>query len=304
MPPNFDFEPISTTLGNSNQEAKLYLVGAGPGDPELLTIKALRIISSADVVIADNLISTSILELCGGQVIIASTKHGKKGAADESQDEIMKLTLQALQTRLPIPNPVNSFINSNSTSNSNSLLSSLVNFNSNNVPLENTSKPFIVVRLKNGDPFVFGRAGEEIEYFSKNQFSIEVISGISSCLLAPLVGNIPVTLRGVADQFLVTTAQGKGGSIPELPPYSSTRTTIFLMPVARLENLVSELTKIGYPEDCPSALVQRASFEDQKVVKTILKDIPEVSKSENIKSPSILIIGWTVNALEFKKDVN
>jgi len=254
---------------------RIRLVGAGPGDPGLLTIKALRAIQEADLIVSDNLVPQAILDLIPNTltetgnkrlylapkkrqpsgVAAARTGGGSGGKADESQEELMNVALNALNQGLE------------------------------------------VVRLKNGDPFVFGRGGEEILFFRSHGYEAEVIPGISSSLCAPLYGLIPVTHRGLADQFLVTTAQGRNGAIPEIPPYCDHRTTIFLMGVSRMADLVADLVKNGYPEDCPVAVVEKASHPDQRVFRGNFKNIVEIAQREQIQSPSTIIVGLAVNAL-------
>ena len=245
--------PIAPATHTSVTGGRIRLVGAGPGDPELLTVKAFRAIQEAELVVSDNLVPKDILALVRGKLFIALKKS--EGRADQSQDELM------------------------------------------NVALEGARSGLNVIRLKNGDPFVYGRGGEEVLFFRKHGFEAEVIPGISSCLTAPLAALIPVTHRGVADQFLVATGQGKNGSIPAIPPYASHRTTIFLMSVARMADLVKDLVAHGYPEDCPVAVVEKATFPDQRVIRATLSTIADLSATEKIQSPSTIVIGNSVNAL-------
>jgi len=247
LQPQADQQPSSTARG------RITLVGAGPGDPDLLTVKAYRIIQEAELVVSDNLVPKPILSLVRGELFVALKKS--EGRADQSQDELM------------------------------------------NVALEGAKRGRRVIRLKNGDPFVYGRGGEEVLFFRKHGFEVDVIPGISSCLAAPLSGLVPITHRGVADQFLVATGQGKNGSIPEIPPYAHHRTTVFLMSVARMADLARDLVAHGYPENCPVAVVEKATFPDQRVLRGTLATIADISQTEKIQSPSTIIIGNSVNAL-------
>jgi len=125
-----------------------------------------------------------------------------------------------------------------------------------------------VVRLKIGDPFVFGRGGEEIlEFRSTLGIDCEVIPGVSAAFSSPLLGNIPVTHRGVANQVVMSTGFGKNYDIPNLQPYNTDQTAVFLMAVGRLSELCERLmSEAGYPLDCPVAIIERASCPDQRLV--------------------------------------
>lgn len=156
---------------------------------------------------------------------------------------------------------------------------------------------FNVVRLKNGDPFVFGRGGEEILNYRAHGIEPEVVPGVSSALAAPLLAGIPLTMRGVADQFLITTAQGRGGSWPELPPYAAQRTFVFLMGVGRLAELAGRLIGAGYPADLPVAVVEKAAQPKQRTVRGHLSSIAERVAAERVNAPAAIIVGHVCDAL-------
>ena len=163
--------------------------------------------------------------------------------------------------------------------------------------LEGLQRGLDVIRLKNGDPFVFGRGGEEVLFFRKHGFEAEVIPGISSSLSAPLMAGIPVTHRSVSDQVLITTAQGKNGSIPPVPPYADHRTTIFLMPVGRLADLCKDLISNGYPSNCPVAMIEKATTPEQRVVRGNLETIAAICEKEKVAAPATMVVGNSVNTL-------
>lgn len=156
-----------------------------------------------------------------------------------------------------------------------------------------------VVRLKIGDPFLFGRGGEEVLFFRQHGYECTVVPGVSSSLSAPLMAGIPPTHRGVADQVLIVTGQGRGGSTPELPPYSANRTTVFLMAVGRLPALTSALVSTaGFPADCPAAVVENATLPNQRAVFGDLSTIARISADAGIKPPACFIVGNVVQVLQ------
>lgn len=234
-----------------HQMGQVTLVGAGPGDPDLLTVAALRELQNPDaLVIADRLVSPAITSLVAGELRVA---RKLPGCADAAQEEIFAWCKAAL-------------ISGRS-----------------------------VVRLKIGDPFVFGRGGEEIlEFRDKLGVEPRVIPGVSSAFAAPTLGGVPVTHRGVADQVLMTTGYGKGGSIPSLPAYNQNTTAIFLMAVGRLEQLCARLAGNGYPRRCPVAVIERASCDDQRVVVGTLASISRLAAEHAIRAPATIVFGDVV----------
>ncbi|KAF8079288.1 uroporphyrin-III C-methyltransferase [Lyophyllum atratum] len=170
-----------------------------------------------------------------------------------------------------------------------------------------------VVRLKQGDPVVYGRAGEEVLYFRLHGFSPLVIPGVSSALAAPTFAGIPVTQRGVAESFMVCTGVGRRGKEVQLPGYDRARTLVVLMGVARLAQVVQALTAVdekegkvekgrregaAYPLHTPIAIIERASMPDQRVVSSTLADVVRALESVGEqRPPGMMIIGWAVLAL-------
>lgn len=232
---------------------RLILVGAGPGDPRLLTVAALEALAYADVVVSDRLVSPEVLSLVQGELIMANKEYGR---ANEAQDEIYWQTEEALR------------------------------------------EGKTVVRLKGGDPFVFGRGGEEVLHFRKFGYEAEVIPGISSSLAAPLLAGIPVTTRGIASQFLVATGHGENGSQADLPPYAPNRTTVLLMGVSRLKQLTEELiAKMGYPPDLPCAIVESASLANQRLTCATLEQLASEAERVGVRAPATLVLGHAVLTL-------
>jgi uroporphyrin-III C-methyltransferase len=155
-----------------------------------------------------------------------------------------------------------------------------------------------VVRLKVGDPYLYGRGGEEVLFYRRHGFTAAVLPGVTSALVAPLAAGIPVTHRGYANQLLITTGQGRGGSVPDLPPYDSNRTLVMLMGVGRIPTLREDLVGgKGYPDDTPVAIIERSTHEDERVTRTTLARVKEDAAAAGVQSPAVLVLGNVVNAL-------
>ncbi|TYZ64062.1 hypothetical protein PybrP1_003079 [[Pythium] brassicae (nom. inval.)] len=239
------------------QRGSMQLVGAGPGDPELLTLKALRALREADLVLADRLVPREILTLATCEVRVARKRCGR---ADLAQAELDAWGLEGLRQGKR------------------------------------------VVRLKNGDPFMFGRGGEEAVIYSEAGFDVEVVPGISSSLSAPMSAGIPATMRDVADQVLVCTGHGKQDRFPNLPEYCDHRTTVFLMAIGRLDGLCNSLQhEKGYPSDLPAAIIHAATMAGATTIRSTLGEIAEEVRTRGIQPPGTLVLGNVVNALTYLK---
>jgi uroporphyrin-III C-methyltransferase len=149
-----------------------------------------------------------------------------------------------------------------------------------------------VVRLKQGDPYIYGRGAEEYEFFSAHGYVPTVLPGITSSLSAPLFACIPPTHRGVADQVLICTGTGRKGAAPEVPEYVQTRTTVFLMALHRLGDLVAGLVRKGWPGELPCAVIERASCLDQRVVRSTLDHICPAIEEAGSRPPGLIVVGW------------
>ncbi|QLL34899.1 hypothetical protein HG536_0H02740 [Torulaspora globosa] len=159
-----------------------------------------------------------------------------------------------------------------------------------------------VVRLKQGDPYIFGRGGEEYLFFKQHGYEPQVLPGLSSALASTVVAKIPATQRDVADQTLICTGTGKKGALPAIPEFVSTRTTVFLMALHRAETLVQALLKQDWDEDLPAAIVERASCKDQRITRTLLKYVPQVVEEIGSRPPGLLVLGKAVAALLPQED--
>jgi uroporphyrin-III C-methyltransferase len=241
------------------------LVGAGPGDPVLLTLKGLRRLQEADAVVFDRLVSAKILGYCRPGVERYAVGKAA-GHHSRPQEEI------------------------------NALLIGLAR------------EGRRVVRLKGGDPFVFGRGGEEVLALAQAGISYEVIPGVSSALAAPAAAGIPVTHRGIASSVTIATGHARvsgGGDEHDWSALAKVRgTLVFLMAVENLEHIVANLLANGRPADESAAMVQSGTTPDQRTVRGSLGEIVSVARSGGIVAPAVLVVGETValaEALETKE---
>ncbi|WRT69875.1 uroporphyrinogen-III C-methyltransferase [Kwoniella shivajii] len=170
----------------------------------------------------------------------------------------------------------------------------------------------VVVRLKQGDPFVYGRGGEEVLYFREHGFESMVIPGISSALAAPLMMGIPVTQRGVAESLVMCTGVGRQGKSVKLPGYIKSRTLVMLMGVARINQIIDTFISQNsegrdgesYPEYLPIGIIERASSPDQRIILSTLGKIEESLKKLDERPPGMMIVGWAALCLEGKGRVD
>lgn len=166
-----------------------------------------------------------------------------------------------------------------------------------------------VLRLKQGDPYVFGRGAEEYDFFRKEGYLPIVLPGITSALSAPLFAGIPATHRGASDQVLVCTGTGRKGAAPDPPNYNTTQTVVFLMALHRAAFLVEALTahrdvengasefKTPWPKSTPCAVVERASCPDQRVIRTTLEHLAQAIEEEGSRPPGLLVMGRSCEVL-------
>eukprot|EP00607_Mallomonas_marina_P007000 CAMPEP_0182432614 /NCGR_PEP_ID=MMETSP1167-20130531/57774_1 /TAXON_ID=2988 /ORGANISM="Mallomonas Sp, Strain CCMP3275" /LENGTH=288 /DNA_ID=CAMNT_0024620359 /DNA_START=231 /DNA_END=1097 /DNA_ORIENTATION=- len=232
---------------------KISLVGAGPGDPDLLTLQALKLINNATLVIADRLISPEILDLVKCELRIAR-KH--PGCAEKAQEEIYEWVREGIQ------------------------------------------QGHNVVRLKIGDPYLFGRGGEEMLEFRKLGVEPVVAAGVSSSYCAPMSSNIPLTHRGIANQVLISTGYGRDSTVVDVPPYSSDRTVVLLMAVGRLRDITANMTDAGYPVHTPIAIIERATTPQQRTLYGTLESIADIAEKQKARAPATIVVGEVINVLK------
>lgn len=238
-------------------KGKVYIMGAGPGDLELLTLKGKRAIEEADCVVYDRLINPRILDFAkkDAEMIYLGKGNTEGGVI---QDEINRtIVTKALEGKT-------------------------------------------VARVKGGDPFVFGRGGEEIQSLFDNGISFEVIPGITSSISVPAYAGIPVTHRGVARSFHVFTGHTmEDGTWHNFEAIAKLEgTLVFLMGIKTLPIIVSDLVKNGKNPETPVAIIEKGATADQRVTVGTLENIIEKAKERKIVPPAITIIGEVVNLRE------
>lgn len=164
--------------------------------------------------------------------------------------------------------------------------------------LESLKRNEKVVRLKQGDPYIFGRGGEEFNFFAEHGFTPLVLPGITSALAAPVLTNIPATHRDVADQVLICTGTGRRGTLPNLPEFIKSRTTVFLMALHRVVDLIPKL--IGdknWDPNLPVAIIERASCPDQRIIRTTLGNVAEAVEACGSRPPGLLVTGYACEVI-------
>ena len=171
-----------------------------------------------------------------------------------------------------------------------------------------------VLRLKQGDPYLYGRGAEEYEFFRSHNFEPIVLPGITSALSAPLFAAIPPTHRGVADQVLICTGTGRHGVAPEPPNYIPTQTVVFLMALHRLSSLIESMTSVSstdkdvvplkdpWPKDTPCAVIERASCPDQRIIRSTLEHVCLAVQEEGSRPPGLLVVGKSCGVLYHPTD--
>jgi uroporphyrin-III C-methyltransferase len=223
--------------------ATVYLVGAGPGDPELLTLKAVRLLATADVVLHDDLVPQAVLTHAARAIVMNVGKRcGRKNISQEQIDAMM---------------------------------------------VDYARRGLSVVRLKCGDPLVFGRAGEEMDALSAAKIPFEVVPGITAAFAAAAALRRPLTDRRSASSISFSSGHHAPGS--ELQPASLMGATrVVYMPGRDLSGIATQLRREGLPSDLPCVVVSRAAQPDQQVVRTSLADLDRITPGP---APAILLAG-------------
>lgn len=249
------FETALTAAAQNNKvQGQVYLVGAGPGDPDLLTFRALRLMQKADVVVYDRLVSPQILELVRRD---AEKIYVGKAKSNHSlpQDDINQLMV------------------------------------------DEAKKGNRVVRLKGGDPFIFGRGGEEIQTLIQHGIEFQVVPGITAANGASSYAGIPLTHRDHAQSVVFATGHLKDGTI-DLNWQSlahKNQTIVFYMGLTGLPIICEKLIEHGLTADTPIALIQSATTENQVVVTGTLSDITQNPATSALKPPTLIIVGTVVS---------
>ncbi|NWF93037.1 MAG: uroporphyrinogen-III C-methyltransferase [Syntrophaceae bacterium] len=240
---------------------KVYLVGAGPGDPGLITVKGLACLKEADVVVYDRLVDETILE--------NARPDAEKIYVGKASDH-------------------------------HTLEQGLIN----QLLIQRSREGKTVVRLKGGDPFVLGRGGEEAKALADHGIPFEVVPGVSSAVAVPAYAGIPVTHREVASSFTVVTGhKASDVSKPNIAwdkLAAATDTLVILMGLGNIAHLVDQLLKSNKPPSTPVAVITHGTTSRQRCVTGTLQDIVSKVKSEDLKPPSVLVIG---DVVRFRNDL-
>jgi uroporphyrin-III C-methyltransferase/precorrin-2 dehydrogenase/sirohydrochlorin ferrochelatase len=231
----------------------VYLVGAGPGDPDLLTLKAARLLKQADVVVYDNLVSDGVISLI---------HYGAK-----------KIYVGKQTNRHTLPQ-----------AEINQLL----------VALAKAGKK--VIRLKGGDPFIFGRGGEELDVLAEQGVAFEVVPGITAASGISCYSGIPLTHRDYAQSCLFTTGHLKDGSLDlDWPSLARpNQTVVIYMGLGAFSEIALQLIRHGMPASMPAAIIEKGTTRQQRVVTGTLQTLPDQVRSLGLKSPSLIIVGQVV----------
>lgn len=237
------------------KKSKVYLVGAGPGDPGLLSIKAVKILDKANVVIYDRLVTRAILRLIPkkAEKIYVGKRSGKHTISQDKINEIL---------------------------------------------IREARKGRVVVRLKGGDPFLFGRGGEEVQELRKAGIQFEVVPGVTSALAAPAYAGIPLTHRKYASSLAIVT----GHEDPTKPENrvkweklaTSVDTIIVLMGIKNLESIVKRLLNGGCDLETSIAIIEHGTTTNQRTTIGTLSNIAQKASEIKVKSPAIIVIGDVV----------
>ena len=227
----------------ANNRGKVFLVGFGPGNPDLMTIRANDLCHEADIIFYDDLLDCTSLDKYGAEKVYVGKRRGNH---HKNQDEINEVLYQAAK------------------------------------------QGKMVVRLKGGDPLIFGRGSEEKMYLEERGISAEIIPGITSAIAAAAYSGIPLTHRGVSSSVAFGTAHGKSSY-----KLLESDTSVYYMGAKNILDVAKKYLDSGYPEDYPVAIVHNASMPDQEVLKTNISEL--LQNKFEIKSPIISIFGNTVN---------
>lgn len=243
-------------MSSELKKAIVYLVGAGPGDPRLITVKGLECIKRSDVIVYDRLVSPKLLNFARPDAEIVYV-----GKSPEQH--------------------------------------TLIQTDINNLLVSKAKEEKVVTRLKGGDPFVFGRGGEEAETLYEHGIPFEVVPGITSAIAVPAYAGIPVTHRNINSSFAIVT----GNEVPDRDGSrvawdklaTATETIIFLMGMANLSYITSQLIKYGKDPDTPVALIRWGTRPEQETLTGCLGNIADAAEKQGIKHPVTIVVGDVVN---------
>ena len=231
------------------------LVGAGPGDPELLTLKGYARIQGADVVVYDRLVSAAILDLVPpgtSRIFAGKAANHHRMPQDEINDTLVRLARGGRR----------------------------------------------VVRLKGGDPFIFGRGSEEAQHLARNGIPFEIVPGITAASGCAAYAGIPLTHRGISESIIFVTGQLRDGSLAHVDWESVRRgatTLVIYMGLANIERICRELIDSGLPPTTPAAVIENGTLPDQRTVHATIAALPDRARAVSLRAPSLFVIGGVVD---------
>ena len=245
----FSRELSAVRSGATPLPGEVYLIGAGPGDPDLLTLRALQLMQQADVILHDRLVSTAVLERArrdAERIFVGKDAHGS----------------QTPQERI------------------------------NELLIEKASRGLRVARLKGGDPFMFGRGGEEIQALARHGIPFTVVPGITAGLAAAAAAGIPLTQRELAQSVTFATGHfAEGDTLDWQALARPQHTVVFYMAVGQLAQIAERLLGAGAPPSRPAAIIERATLTGERIVRSALGEVAARARAERIAAPALLIIG-------------
>jgi uroporphyrin-III C-methyltransferase len=246
-----DHLPGMASLLDPSARGRVILVGAGPGDPGLLTVRAVEALQSADVLVHDGLVDPRVLDMAPHAHRISVAKRRARHTLP--QDAINALIVAHVKTGA------------------------------------------IVVRLKGGDPFIFGRGGEEVEAVREAGLPVEVIPGVSAALGAAAEAMLPLTHRDWSSAVSFVAGQCKGLSEQDWSGLAGKgRTLVIYMGVATANAIADKLMADGVAPDMPVAVLERATYADHRAIRTLLADLGPMVEREDVKSPAVIVVGEVV----------
>ena len=230
---------------------KVFLIGAGPGDPDLITLKAVKALQTAEVILIDDLVNRALLAHAPHARIV---EVGKRGGCKSTPQHFINRMMIALATQGQT-----------------------------------------VVRLKGGDPFLFGRGGEEMQALRQAGVSVEIVPGITSGIAAPASIGIPVTHREFTHGVTFVTGHTQNGEKPDWQALVAGGTTLVIyMGMKYLSAIVTDLLEAGMASDLPAAAIQQGTTQQQRQVISTLAALPAAVKQEGLESPAIIVLGEVV----------
>ena len=239
---------LTNATGGRRVLGEVYLIGAGPGNPDLLTLRALQLLQQADVILYDRLVPEAILERArrDAERIPVGKSVGECGGQERINQLLLELAAQGKR----------------------------------------------VARLKGGDPFVFGRGGEELEVLAAHDVPYTVVPGVTAALAAGAVANIPLTHRRLAHSVTFVTGHAVDDDVLDWRALAAPGSTVvFYMGVAHLPQIVARLRAAGAAATHPAAIVERAALPGERVLRSTLAALPDLAARERVSAPALLVVG-------------